>query len=127
MPNSKIPGVIEPVPGPEAFRRADDAAVLSQAATLLLLGAQLRGDEFALRARAEAAGGEKLLEFLPEEDAARFTFPRLQGILADRGGQRGARARCTCACPRRAAPSFGRLARRMVKRGAAAINFMNKF
>jgi hypothetical protein len=80
VPNGKISSVPEPVPGPEAFRRTDDKAVLSQAATLLLLGAQLRGDEFSLRARAEAAGGEKLVDFITEEDAARFPIPRIPGM-----------------------------------------------
>ncbi len=78
MPNG-WPDVIEPVSGQTAFGRSDPAAVLSQAATLLLLGAQLRGDEFAVRARAGAAG-EKLVEFIAEEDTARFPVPHLMGF-----------------------------------------------
>lgn len=72
--------VLEPVPGPAAFERSDDAAVLSQAATLLLLGAQLRADEFTLRARAAAVAAEDMIEFVPEEDSERFFVPRLTGI-----------------------------------------------
>jgi pimeloyl-ACP methyl ester carboxylesterase len=35
--------ITEPVPGPEAFLRTDNAAIQSQAAILLLLGTQMRG------------------------------------------------------------------------------------
>jgi hypothetical protein len=46
-----------PIAGPAAFRDvAEPGHVLSQAATLLLIGAHLRGDTAAVRARAEASG-----------------------------------------------------------------------
>jgi hypothetical protein len=53
-----------PIPGPEAFREAGDAAALSRAAILLLLRAQLREDGQAERALAE--------------DEPSFPVPRLQ-------------------------------------------------
>lgn len=75
MPNEKIPHVVEPVPGPEAFARTDDAAVLSQAATLLLVGSQLRGDAPALMALAGERG--RFVEALPEEDLSALGVPHL--------------------------------------------------
>jgi hypothetical protein len=41
--------VREPVAGPQSFSRSDDAAVLTQSAALLAIGAQLRGDNKRLR------------------------------------------------------------------------------
>jgi hypothetical protein len=65
-----------PVPGPEAFRKTSQAAIQSQAALLLSLGRQLRGDDEALRARADAAGLES--EPIPREDLAEFPIPTLR-------------------------------------------------
>lgn len=70
--------VTRPVPGPEAFRQTGRAAVESQAALLLLLGRQLRGDDQAVRARAMAVGREGEVEILPAEDEAEFPVPRLR-------------------------------------------------
>jgi len=61
---------------PEAFSRTDDAAVLSQAAVLLSLGARARGDEETFTARALAAGLAENVEFWPAEDSAVFGKPR---------------------------------------------------
>src|SRR5258708_13802072 len=74
---SKWPRVENPVPGREAFSRTDPAAVLSQAAVLLSLGAQSRGDEETFAARARAAGLAENVEVLPAEDSALFGTPRL--------------------------------------------------
>lgn len=65
-----------PVPAPEAFRKTSQAAIQSQAALLLSLGRQLRGDDQALRARAAAAGLES--EPIPREDLAEFPIPTLR-------------------------------------------------
>jgi hypothetical protein len=70
--------VDKPVPGPEAFRKTSQAAVQSQAALLLTLGRQLRGDDDALRARAKAAGLEDVLEPIPPADLAEFPVPTLR-------------------------------------------------
>lgn len=74
MPKS----VDKPVPGPEAFRKTSQAAVQSQAALLLTLGRQLRGDDQALRARATAAGLENAVDAIPREDLAEFPVPMLR-------------------------------------------------
>jgi hypothetical protein len=66
--------VRQPVTGPRAFRREDDAAVLSQAAFLLQLGSQLRGDAAAFRGRAAAASGRRR-EAVPRRDRAAFPVP----------------------------------------------------
>ncbi len=47
--------VHEPVPGPQSFSRSDDAATLTQAAMLLAIGAQLRGDNKRLRMAAQGS------------------------------------------------------------------------
>jgi hypothetical protein len=69
--------VTQPAAGPEAFRQIGGAAVQSQAALLLLLGRQLRGDDQAMRARATAVGREGEVEMIPPEDQAEFPVPRL--------------------------------------------------
>jgi hypothetical protein len=77
---SKWPIVEAPVPGREAFFRADPEAVLSQAAVLLILGAQARRDEDTFGARASAAGQAGFAEFWPDEDFAIFERPRPGGL-----------------------------------------------
>jgi hypothetical protein len=70
--------VARPVPGPLAFQETGDAGVLSQAALLLAMGQQLRGDDVALRARAAATtGAEAEAAALPAEDLAEFPLPSL--------------------------------------------------
>jgi hypothetical protein len=64
--------VNRPVPWRKAFGERGDAALLSQAALLLLLGAQVRGDARGPRARAAAAR-----QAYPRRDAARFPVPQL--------------------------------------------------
>src|SRR5713101_829787 len=61
MPYEEVP---EPIRGLDAFRATGDAAILSQAAILLLLGAQLRGNDYFLQA-------------IPESDRASFPVPHL--------------------------------------------------
>jgi hypothetical protein len=73
MPKKRVE---KPVPGPEAFRKTSQAAIQSQAALLLTLGRQLRGDDEALRARAAAAGLES--EPIPRDDLAEFPIPTLR-------------------------------------------------
>jgi hypothetical protein len=75
MPRRKR--VERPVPGPDAFRKTTEAAIQSQAAVLLTLGRQLRGDDTALVARARAAGMETAVEPMPAEDLAEFPVPTL--------------------------------------------------
>jgi hypothetical protein len=67
-----------PVVGPEAFGVESAAASLSRAAILLLLRAQLRGDDQALAARSAAPGQLAAAEAIPERDLARFPVPRLR-------------------------------------------------
>src|SRR5438105_3743033 len=73
----------QPIAGPDAFRAAGDNARLSQAAILLLLGTQMRGDDYALEGRAAAADLQPAVEALPREDLERFPVPRVKT-----GGQR---------------------------------------
>lgn len=80
--------VTQPLPGPKAFEQTGDAAVLTQAAFLLVLGLQLRGDK----------GDVKLAETLPQEDLSVLEVPplasasgridsaRVRGFLASRYG-----------------------------------------
>lgn len=72
--------VTEPIPGPEAFHATGDAATLSQAAVLLMLGTQLRGDDYALYGRAAAAGLQPFMEAIPRDDLERFPVPRVPAI-----------------------------------------------
>jgi hypothetical protein len=73
-----------PIAGPAAFRNvADPSLVLSQAATLLLIGAHLRGDTEAVRARVEASGRlsrpvtRRQFQAIPPSDLSQLGFPRL--------------------------------------------------
>lgn len=75
MPKKRV---TKPVPGPEAFRKTSQAAIQSQAALLLTLGRQLRGDDQVLRARAAAAGLESAVEPIPQDDLAEFPVPTLR-------------------------------------------------
>src|SRR5215471_6580579 len=70
--------VEQPIPGPEAFRQTGIAAVESQAALLLLLGRQLRGDDQALAVRAAAADMSDVIETVPADDLAQFPVPSLR-------------------------------------------------
>jgi hypothetical protein len=71
-----IKPIESPIAGPDAFRSTGDAAVKSQAAFLLLLGTQLRGDDAALESRAVAAGA-RAIATLQDEDLQRFPVPRI--------------------------------------------------
>lgn len=75
MPKKRVD---KPVPGPEAFRKTSQAAIQSQAALLLTLGRQLRGDDEALRARATAAGMRNAVDAIPLDDLAVFPVPTLR-------------------------------------------------
>ena len=70
--------VTKPIPGPEAFGETEDAAILSQAAILLLLGARLRGDDYALSGRARATGLTPMMEAIPRSHLRQFPVPRLK-------------------------------------------------
>jgi len=59
--------VTRPLTGPAAFQENTDTAALSQAAVLLLLGNQLRGDAQLLQARAFSTTRGGIVEPLPEE------------------------------------------------------------
>ena len=69
---------IRPIPWLEAFGRRDHPAQQSQAALLLLLGAQLRGDHHAVMARASALKRQRFVETVPARDATDFGIPRLR-------------------------------------------------
>ena len=73
--------VEEPLSSPDAFRRGGDAATLSTAAALLVLGLRLRGDEQALTARADDVPSERkdqpAVIALPQDEAARLAIPPL--------------------------------------------------
>jgi predicted alpha/beta-hydrolase family hydrolase len=76
----------KPIAGPEAFEDLSESShVLSQAATMLLIGSHLRGDAAAVEARAQVSVGlaapdvrSRPAAALPEEDIAALGFPRLQ-------------------------------------------------
>ena len=70
--------VSEPIAGPEAFRLSTDAAILSQAAYLLVLGTQLRAQAEVVTARSEAAVDLRRVEALPADDLAIFPVPQLR-------------------------------------------------
>ena len=70
--------VTRPLTGPEAFQETSDTAALSQAAVLLLLGNQLRGDAQLLQTRAFAVTRGEIIGPLPEEDRAEFPVPQLR-------------------------------------------------
>ncbi|HEY7436948.1 MAG TPA: hypothetical protein VIE41_17535, partial [Methylomirabilota bacterium] len=67
------------MPARQAFGREDPAALQSQAATLLLLRAQLRGDAAALAARAGRVSRRPRTEMVPPRDVAALRVPRLRG------------------------------------------------
>src|SRR5262245_59071067 len=72
-----------PIAGADAFASLSDPRhVLSQAATLLLIGSALRGDAAAIEARARARAGPTAaesapVEALPSEDLYALGFPTL--------------------------------------------------
>jgi hypothetical protein len=74
------PPVTQPIPGPAAFHETGHAAWQSQAAVLLILGLQLRGDDVALtaRSRASRSGGGGVVAAIPADDAAEFPVPRVR-------------------------------------------------
>jgi hypothetical protein len=69
--------VTKPIPGHEAFGQADDSAILSQAAFVLILGNQLRGTPQARAARSRAVGLDVTEELLPSEDQSVFPVPSI--------------------------------------------------
>src|SRR5438270_2777955 len=69
--------VEHPIRGPKAFEHTGDAAVMSQAAILLLLGTIRRGDDRALRARAAAVGAPRALVRSPATGGVSFPVPRV--------------------------------------------------
>src|SRR5437899_3151262 len=69
--------VSTPLSSRDAFKRSGDTAVLSQAAALLALGAQLWGDHEVLMARARPAGGEAWTAGIPTEDLDTLGIPAL--------------------------------------------------
>ena len=70
--------VEKPVTGPEAFRKTSGAAIQSQAAILLMLGRQFRGDDYTLVARAAATRTGGAVEPVPQDDLSEFPVPILQ-------------------------------------------------
>ena len=74
--------VNKPLTGPKAFSKINDAAAQSQAAILLLLGSQLRGDDAVLKARAANAGSAKMLSAIHKASQAEFPVPRLRATSA---------------------------------------------
>ena len=72
--------VERPIPAPQAFGRTDAAALQSQAATLLLLRAQVRQDGAALSARARRSGRRARVDLAPARDLAALRVPRVTGV-----------------------------------------------
>lgn len=70
--------VTTPIPGARAFTQKTPAAVLSQAAQLLLLGIYLRGDDAAFQARAKLAKTRNGARAIPELDRAKIKVPRVR-------------------------------------------------
>ena len=66
--------VREPIAGPLSFARSDDAAILTQAAVLLAIGAQLRGDNKRFRV---ASGGPAASATIPDEELKLLGLPPL--------------------------------------------------
>lgn len=69
--------VRSPVPGAQAFHSSDGAAILSQAAQLLMLGAQLRGETSVPPIQATLIAGPAQTESVPPEDVAALGLPSL--------------------------------------------------
>jgi len=69
--------VEQPIRGPRAFEATGDAAAMSQAAILLLLGMRRRGDDRALRARAAAVGASQAAGRSPATGGVSFPVPRV--------------------------------------------------
>ncbi len=69
--------VEKPIPGDQAFTKTSKEATLSQAALLLYIGKQLRGDEFIIQARASAVNMEAAVEVAPADDIREFNPPTL--------------------------------------------------
>lgn len=69
--------VTEPIPGPQAFASSGTAAEQSQAAILLAMGMQLRGDPASLRVRAEVTRDVPEMRVFSGEDLERFPLPPL--------------------------------------------------
>lgn len=86
--------VIHPVPGPRAFQETSEAAILSQAAVLLFLGAEMRGDARTLMARAAAFGREGYVETIPREDIEELQPPRVV-FTGERTDAKGVEANLT--------------------------------
>jgi len=72
--------VQQPIPCPSAFGERSSSAAQSQAALLLVLGRQLRGDEQALLSRAAAAGQERYVDLMRAEDLEAFPLPQLRSV-----------------------------------------------
>src|SRR5262245_49704028 len=69
--------VEQPVRGPRAFEGTGDAASMSQAAILLMLGMHRRGDDRALRARATAVGAARAAGRSLATGGVSFPVPRV--------------------------------------------------
>src|SRR5206468_11857318 len=66
--------VREPIAGPLSFARSDDAAILTQAAVLLAIGAQHRGDNKRVRV---GSGGPAAFATIPDEELKLLGLPPL--------------------------------------------------
>lgn len=72
-------GTDRPVPFPRAFTLEDPVSLQSQAATLLLLRAQIRRDAAALGARTRERGRQSRGVWVPPRDMSALNVPRLTG------------------------------------------------
>ena len=124
---------LRPIPGRKAFEQTGDVAILSQAAVLLLLGSQLRGDRGVVAARAAAVGRAKHVVDLPSEDMAqlgppivsfageRYAVQSVHASLAKRYGRAALRGIQRMPKPKVSAELLGDLAKRLYKKPNAPV------
>ncbi|MCG3203156.1 MAG: hypothetical protein NFCOHLIN_03075 [Gammaproteobacteria bacterium] len=75
---SRYPYIEKPLKGVASFSRVGEDSSQSQAAVLLMLGRQLRGDDAATVARARAASAHGKLDVIGLKSESEFPVPRLR-------------------------------------------------
>jgi hypothetical protein len=102
-----------PVTGVKAFERVNEDTVQQQAAVMLLLGQQLRGDPQAFRARARAARTAQRVEIMTRQDREEFPVPKPRPRpTSPRRGRPGERSTPSSSTSRATRPSSATSRRR---------------